>query len=316
VYRLFGENRAMAAELLDWMAFCVQNPGRKIRWSPLIKGCEGDGKSTLATIMSAAMGADNVKVVSAKSLAEGFTSWGEGACVRIMEELRVHNASRLDLLDVIKPYITNDVVPVRRMRTDEYNAPNTQNYLGFTNHNDALPLSDMDRRWWIAFTACQTKDEVAALYHEGYFSRLMAAIELHPGAVRRWLLEWKVRESFRQHGPAPMSEAKAIMAGSNKSEDDWTVETLVNTGGAGYSEAVVSTSHLRGAIAAAGEHLSDHKYGINRTLTRLGFVQCPATIHWDGASRRVWVKDGKLLLDKANVKHCLKKALARVLTAD
>lgn len=309
VIKLFGGNRDTAYILLDWMAWCVQNPGVPVQWAPLIKGAEGDGKSILAKMLRAAMGADNVKEVSTKALSDGFTGWGEGACVRILEELRIHSGSRLDLLDVIKPYLTNDYVTVRRMRTDEYVAPNTQSYLGFTNHTDALPLSDMDRRWWIAFTNTQTKEDVAREYPPGYFNRLHNAIDLHPGAVRRWLLEWSVRGVFNRHGPAPMSEAKAIMAGSNKSEDDWTVETLVNTGGAGYSAAVVSTSHLRGAIAAAGEHLSDHRYGISRTLTRLGFVQCPHTVWWDGTARRVWVKDGKLLLDKANVNACLKNLL-------
>ena len=316
LFKLFGGDRGAAFELIDWMAFCVQNPGRKIRWAPLIKGCEGDGKSTISIMLSAAMGSRNVRPISAKALAEGFTGWAEGACVGVMEELRVHNSSRLDLLDVVKPYITNDVVTVRRMRTDEYGAPNTQNYIGFTNHNDALPLMDMDRRWWVAFTCCQSKEDVARVYPEGYFARLMAAIEMHPGAVRRWLLEWPVRDSFRQHGPAPGSAAKEIMAGSNKSEDDWTVETLVQAGGVGFSDAVVSTAHLRGAIAASGGHLADHKFGLNRTLSRLNFVQFPKPVWWDGASRRVWVKDGALLLDKARVYESLKNLLDATLVSD
>ena len=309
VIKLFGGNRETAYILLDWMAWCVQNPGVPVQWAPLIKGAEGDGKSILGKMLRAAMGTDNVKEVSTKALSDGFTGWGEGACVRILEELRIHSGSRLDLLDVIKPYLTNEYVTVRRMRTDEYVAPNTQSYLGFTNHTDALPLSDMDRRWWIAFTNTQTKEDVAREYPPGYFNRLHNAIDLHPGAVRRWLLEWSVRESFNRHGPAPMSEAKAIMAGSNKSEDDWIVEMLVQAGGVGYSEAVVSTSHLRGAIAASGEHLKDPRYGLSRTLTRLGFVQYPKTFWWDGTARRIWVKDGKLLLDKASVNHSLKNLL-------
>lgn len=300
IFKLFGGNRREAFTLLDWMAFNVQNPGRKVRWAPLIKGCEGDGKSTIATILTAAMGGRNVKPISAKSLADGFTGWAEGSCVGILEELRAHSASRFDVLEVVKPFITNDVVPVRRMRTDEYKAPNTQNYLGFTNHDDALPVDDRDRRWWIAFTPYNTKEDVAQAYPPGYFGALVAAIEQHPGAVRRWLLEWPVSDGFRQHGPAPESTAKTLMSRSNWSDVDWAVEAAVQAGGVGYSAAVVSTGHLRGALHVAGVPIADQKFGLARALRRLGFAQAPATVRWNEGVQRIWVRDGKLLLHWPN----------------
>ena len=47
--RLLGPESSI---VLDWMAYCVQKPGDKIKWSVLIKGIQGDGKSYLGEVRS------------------------------------------------------------------------------------------------------------------------------------------------------------------------------------------------------------------------------------------------------------------------
>lgn len=159
---LCGGREPVVQTLVDWMAHNVQHPGVKVRWAPLIKGVEGDGKTVLGSIMAAVMGRSNVRNVSPKVLGTDFTGWAEGSCVAVLEEIKLTGHNRYDILNALKPFVTNDSIEVHRKGKDTYDAVNTTNYIAFTNYPDALPLTDTDRRWWIVFSPFTHKDEMEA----------------------------------------------------------------------------------------------------------------------------------------------------------
>jgi len=276
--------------MLSWMAFNVQRPGVKIRWAPLLKGIEGDGKTLIGKVLSAAMGMVNVGIVSPAVLGTPYTAWAEGRCVNVMEEIRIVGHNRYDVLNTIKPYITNDTITVHPKGVNEYVAPNTVNYIAFTNHEDALPLDNTDRRWWVLFSPFLDRETLAKEMGPVYFNRLHAAIEQHAGGLRRWLLEYELAAGFEPNGTAPGSVAKSQMIALSTNDGDESVRQLIEDGAPGVSAVVVSGPHLKAALEFEEE--TDAPYGrkLSLLMAKLGFTQLARKVRWQGKTCRVWMR--------------------------
>ena len=282
--------------MLSWMAYCVQNPGSKIRWAPLIKGIEGDGKSVLGNLMMGVMGMANVGIVSPSVLATGFTSWAAGRCVNVLEEIRMVGHNRHDVLNTIKPYITNDQVTIHPKGINEYVAPNTVNYIAFTNHHDALPLEDTDRRWWVQFTPFNNQGELAKVANSDYFSNLFNAIRDHSPGLRKWLLEYQINPLFNPKGQAPSSLAKDQMINLNTSDEFGAVKDLIEEGGYGFNGKILSSKHLSTALSLMEDVEVPKSTALHKMLLKLGFSKMEKKIKWKGVACHVWIKGSYLEL--------------------
>jgi hypothetical protein len=276
--------------MLSWMAHNVQKPGVKIRWAPLFKGIEGDGKTVLGKLMSAVMGMVNVGTVSPTVLSTPYTGWAEGRCVNVLEEIRMIGHNRHDVLNMIKPYITNDHVTIHPKGVNEYVAPNTANYLAFTNHQDALPLEETDRRWWVQFSPFTDQAALKSVADGDYFTKLHVAIEQHAGALRRYLLEWTIPASFEPNGQAPYSSAKAKMVSLSMSDDEMAAREVINNGAPGVCAQVISSGHLSTAISLMDGVDLPKTTAVNRLLMKLGYSKLPRVVKWSGLTCRLWIK--------------------------
>lgn len=215
--------------LLDGLAFVAQNPGKRLNFAFLIQGVEGDGKTAFARLMAHVLGGDNVRSIPAGALEEKYTGWAEGSQALFVEEIKLHGHNRFDVLNKIKPLITNEMISVRKMNTDIYEAPNTATYFLFTNFPDALPVDDNDSRYFIMFSRWQSRIQIEEFEakNPNYYTRLFAAMNDHPGALRRWLLSRDIASDFRPFSRAPKSEGKTAMIGYNRSEEEECVLDIV-----------------------------------------------------------------------------------------
>ena len=214
---------------LNYLAHNVQHPGKKIYWAILLQGVEGDGKSFFAEMMKHVMGHQNAKSIGADSLDEKFTPWAEGSCLTFVEEVKLNNIQKHEVINKIKPYITNPVVNVRRMRTDVYEAINTTNYIMFTNFPDALPLNDNDRRYCIMFSRWQDKRALQKWMaeNENYYSELYADMRNNAGEILDFLLTHKIDDEFMGMLRAPESDAKRKMIEASRSDAADLVEDFI-----------------------------------------------------------------------------------------
>jgi len=200
--------------LVDWLSWVVQNPGKHANWSILLQGVEGDGKSFFAFLLRAVMGVSNVQMLNAHILESPFTDWVVGQCVTCIEEVRlIKSTNKFELLNRIKPFITNDVIEVHPKGKATYDAVNTTSYLLFSNYRDALPLDDDGRRYCVLFSQWQRKDKLDVFKAENpdYYDRLYATIVTSAPALRKWLLEWEQLDTFKAKGDAPNTDAKKYM---------------------------------------------------------------------------------------------------------
>lgn len=188
--------------LIDFMAFIVQNPGRKIRWAILLQGVEGCGKTVLAEIMRAVLGRQHVTCVDANALSSSFNSWAEGSQLVTLEEVRINGTSRYETINALKPLITNTSIVINEKFRSPRMVPNRANYMLFTNHKDSMPLTEDDRRYCVLQSALQTKRQVQDL-GEDYFNTIHETIADNPGGLRWFFENWHINEDFSADGHAP-----------------------------------------------------------------------------------------------------------------
>jgi hypothetical protein len=223
------EHEADRRVLIDSVAYLIQNPGKRLNWATLIQGTEGDGKTFFYELFGAMLAAENVTTIGAQAVEEKYTSWAEGAQMVFVEEIRLQGHNRYDILNRLKPLITNRITPIRRMNVNVYNVINQTSYFLATNYKDALPLTVNDTRYFVLFSRWQNKDAIDAFNkaNPDYYDRLFEAISRSPGAIRKWFLEHTVSTDFRPHKRAPKSVAKLEMIRLSKSDEQDGLEIVL-----------------------------------------------------------------------------------------
>jgi hypothetical protein len=318
---LLADPRAEAI-LLSWMAHNVRHPGKKIRWAPLLKGTQGDGKTALAEMLRSAMGAENVRNVSNKDIHSDFSGWAMGAAVAVVEEVRAIGHSRHDVTDALKPFVTNVTVSVTAKGQDSVTVPNTQNYLLLTNHADALPLDEADRRYFVLFSRFVTSAALAAavaVEGEGYFDRLFKAIYGHPGALRAWLLEAPMHPEFDPDGRAPDTEAKQQLIRDGRSDMDYALEEVLEEGAPGVGKRWLSSTHVGEAMQA--RNVLVRKSALHNLLTTNGWQHAKLGksnfLKWRGRAVRVWCRtEDDAHASAAVIRHYLDQTMVAEFRSD
>lgn len=195
---------------LDWLSWVVQNPGKHVRHAVLLQGVQGDGKTFFAEMMRAVMGVSNVTMLNAHILHSDFTDWAEGQCLACFEEVRlVNDKNKYEILNRIKPFITNTINEIHPKGKPIINVKNTTSYLLFTNYKDALPIEDKERRYFVLFSRWQSKWALDAFRdeHPTYYTDLYETIEDSAPALRKWLINHEQSDDFKPMEPAPVTKA-------------------------------------------------------------------------------------------------------------
>lgn len=205
VQNLIGEPEYRRT-LVDFLAFLVQNPGVKIRWAVLLQGAEGCGKTALAETMAAVLGPTHVNMIDASMLFSQFNTWAHNSQLVAIEEIRLVGHNRHEVMDKLKPCISNETVTINAKHRDlKFNLPNVTNYLMFTNHRDSLAIGNGDRRYFVLNSAMQDKSQVLDLGPD-YFAHLFGTIRHHGPGLRAFFEDWGISSKFNPNGHAPVTK--------------------------------------------------------------------------------------------------------------
>lgn len=278
--------------LLQWMAHNVQRPGVKILWSPILIGVEGDGKTTIGNILTAAMGRMNVRNVSQEALFSDFNSWAEGACVRVMDEIRVPGERRTAAMNKLKPVITNPTVEVVKKGKDGREVLNVTNYIAMSNHEDALALTENDRRWMVMRTRFKSKAQLHAETTREWWGAIKDAYEKHPEVIRGWLMSIDLSDFNPNFGP-DANEEKIAMIEATRSPAEIDIREAIDLGGKGVSDVVLETGFLNEKIREIGGRQVS-TIALANILREMGWKRLDARIKWDGKARRVYYRADKV----------------------
>lgn len=285
------------AEILTlWLAHQVQNPGRKILWSPVIQSIEGIGKSFFGTLLRYCLGYTNVGTVSSSQVTSEFNSWATDVVVNILEELRIKGHNRHDAVNALKPLITDEMIQINAKGAKQFMTRNTANYICFTNYKDAIPLTDTDRRWWIIFSPWRSIDNMTESVREKkeiYFPKLFDSVREYGPEIRKWMLEMEIPYWFKNMKQAPMTKHKQAMIATEEAavEGLSEVREMIQKGGKYYNEECISSADLFEDLAFSEENMEFSNFEKNRILKDLGYSKHPTKVKLDGKAKVFWTKD-------------------------
>jgi hypothetical protein len=181
----------------------------------LLQGAQGTGKSYFVRLLQALLG-KYATCLEPTAIAGRFTGWAHGSVVVAVEEIRLAGTNKYEVVDRLKPFITNPTVQIEEKGRDHRTVPNFTSYFMLTNHKDAIPLIEGDRRYCVIFSKIQSED---ALYERlggeqaaaDYFTTLFNDLEQHPEAFARFFKDYQISDDFKPSGRAPATSARTSM---------------------------------------------------------------------------------------------------------
>lgn len=277
--------------LLSWMKAQVQYPGVKFMWAPLIQGVEGNGKSLLLRIMEYAVGPRVTARPKPTELSKNFNLWIETNRFYAVDDLPAPKVD-VDLLDIIKPMVTEARQAVEPKGQDTRFADTFGNFMLTTNHKSAIRKTRNDRR--IAPYFCAQQD-VEDLERDGmvgdYFPRLTGWLKREGyAALAFWLATDPINPEFDPAknctlAPATTATQAAIEAGRDAVEE--LVREAIDEALPGFRGAFVSSAHLADLLER--RRLAHRCPPLKRgdLMKRLGYMPHQALPDGGRASRNV-----------------------------
>lgn len=233
--------------LFEYLAHCVKFPGYKIPWSPMLQSTEGIGKTIFREILSHSLGTNYVYGPKAPELVKSgstFNGWMRGKLMIIVDEIKIDE--RRELIEILKPMITDNVVEIQSKGVDQDMEDNPANWLFFSNWPDAIPINRNGRRYAIFYSAIQNKKDMdAAGMDDVFFTRLWTWLRDGGGkqAIAHWLLNYPIeRGSIPARAPETSSYVEALR--NSRSPMEVTVDECVEDNVQGFRGGFVSSIAL------------------------------------------------------------------------
>jgi hypothetical protein len=286
-------NQADRDHVLNWMAWVYQNQALKPNHALLIVGeTHGTGKSVVARIFEQLIGVPNTKRPKNSSLKGDFNGWAAQCKLAIIEELM--QIGRREVANELRDIITEPFIEVNMKNIAAFQIENYMAMFAISNHIDALPLEDSDRRWLVVRTDA-TKQEF------DFYNPIFATLR-DPAALAAVAYELQHRKIDKYDGreAAPMNEAKAEMIQHTMGEvDGWMIE---HAGEAPLCRHLVTIQDVIDVMPKRLEKTQRLSNVIGSCLRRkfkgvdIGQQRCP-----DNTRKRLWAINGSAALVQQSI---------------
>ncbi len=312
------DDKQDAETFMAWLAWVVQNTGKLCGWACVLQGVEGDGKTTIANIMQYVLGRPNVRIIGNEVVQGSFKSWVAGHVFCVIEEITVTGRDKYQTMNNLKQYITNPEVDLHKKGENAEAVRNFSHYLFLTNDPYALPITENDRRYFFASSRFQKRADLVAFKKDNpdYYRNLIHVRNnpnLYAGAIRKYLMEYEIPESFSLTNEAPMNKTKrrVIQAGVGGDEIAILSDLLSRNKQLGFNKKLFNQTAFAREYVDGEKLLSLRKRWKNifaefAMYPITGFVQKDGTNYYfysDNPS--LWTVDGTPdgLIDKKRVRE-------------
>jgi hypothetical protein len=308
--------------LLAYMAAVIQNPGRKFQWCPVVQGAKGNGKSFLGYCVEYAVGDRYSHRPKSSDLGNKFTGWLRGKVFICVEEISTHD--KRDMLEELKPLITNKRIEIQGKGADQVTAENRANFMMFVNPKGAMPIDEDERRYAVFHTAQQSAKDIVRDGMSGrYFPTLYEWADAGGYAhVAHYLASYAIPDELNpattlMRAPVTSSTDEAIEVSLGSVEQEIR-EIIEGSDTPGLRDGWVSSIVLSRAMQQAGvRRLPPARFV--EALRSLGYVphanlaggRAPSVIAApDGGKPRLYLRAGRLEHNLTNpadiVRHYVK----------
>lgn len=281
--------------ILSYAAFVNQNPGKKVRWAPVLVGTEGNGKTLLMRCIAHGVGERYVHFPGAQDLSNPFNSYVQNKLFIGVDE--IHMEDRRDLMDALKPMIADERVEIQPKGVDKYMIDNPTNWWFNTNHKDAIQKTADGRRYAVFFCAQQSYDDIIRSGMGGsYFPNFVQWLNLGGfDAIAAYLMSFTIPVEFDpgitlHRAPDTSTTDLAIRASLGPAEQE--VVEAIESEQAGFKGGWVSSGQLGALLKDRGRRMSPHR--VRSMLTGLGYIETfrsPKQLQGDASPRPVlWIR--------------------------
>jgi len=148
IWSVVGNDQPTYDHFINWIRFVVQHR-RRSQTAWLFNGVQGTGKGLMAhRILRPLVGLTNSSFFDASILEDKFTDSLETSILTFIDELTISDLEDSSkIMGSLKSRITEPTIVVRKMRTSPYEAPNYNNYIGFSNSKEQVMIEQSDRRY-------------------------------------------------------------------------------------------------------------------------------------------------------------------------
>jgi len=142
-------------QIIEYLAYIVQAPGRKLKWCLILLGKEGCGKSTIRKILEFIFGKAEengyVKMLEKEDITDRFNSWKLSTLIAVVEEITfdADYDKSMNSVDKLKVLVTEETMTIEKKGIDKMTMPNPMNFILFSNKLKVFPIKKDARRWFI-----------------------------------------------------------------------------------------------------------------------------------------------------------------------
>jgi Family of unknown function (DUF5906)/Primase C terminal 2 (PriCT-2) len=275
-------------DFLDWLAHAVQDPRtRPHHHFLLVAPNEGTGRSWLISLFKCLYTNRHATQIDAyKWLSSNFNEELAGKVIVGVHEVRMPNDERFNSKDRLKSQLTDDEIWINPKNVRQYIERFVARCLMLSNREDALPLTELDRRVYVVACAENPKPQP-------YYPKLYGRLKSKRFLAAVWTaLKNRDIAGFDPGRRAPMTAMKEQMIAAGRSQDQQMAVDLVNA----CPYAVVSGRHLMRALVS--DSTQDRGRRMNAVIAVLqdcGKRTLPTKYRVDDSVGRVWLlsKDPK-----------------------
>ena len=219
---LFPEKQ-VAEAFIDWWAATIQSPQRRVTWAPLIISTyEGVGKGWMASLLKILVGASNFRMITQDQLEGGnsqFNDFLAGSTVVVVDELKARR--RDDIINRLKGMITETSLEVNAKYGAKQMVDIHANFICYSNHTDALALTEADRRYWVHILHQEPRSAA-------YYNRLWSWSDTDgPNHLLEYLLNRDISKFKFGRVPCSTTAKDAVIRG-NWSDLDMILRNALN----------------------------------------------------------------------------------------
>jgi hypothetical protein len=302
----FGGLDREAQLFCNFLRYCIDHPGKKIRWAPLLVGPEGDGKSFFSEVMRMVIGHVNVGAVGNSALRaaadSGFNSFMNKYQLLFVEEVKMHGHNKYDIFNTLKEPVANTSMGVIFKGKEQVQVPNSTNWILLSNHRSCMPLTDTDRRYLVLWSKFPLQWMLTD--EPQYFDLLFRALEESPGGMAYYLKSVPWHEEFQPNGRAAKTPAREQMIAMSGDERDEAVVSTINNSlcWAIKPDLLIGGQLLIDLLMIEGTQISQIE--LSRTLERLGYIR-PGFVRVEGTPVRgtAWSREGLTKMEAQTELH-------------
>ena len=297
--------------LLDFLAFNVQHPGKKVRHAIYFQGFQGVGKNWLAEMMKKVLGDSNVLIQNIDPRSN-WDSWKTGNQLVFFDDFDLpysKNAKRR-AADKMKEPIADDLISVKRKSEERISGvKNVTNYIIFTDRSDALFISQGGGRYYCIQSSIRSRPQRERVLPQAYFDQIWAAIRQMPGAFRHFLSEYKISDDFDAYAPAPETRFQEELEEGNKPELQILIEEILSHGSGPLQKDLLSSKALKEALTVKGHTNYTDQY-LADVLRNMGYEKLKR-MRINGDPQYIW-KHVDCSFDRAPEEEIKRRLLPRM----